>query len=105
MLKIGNIDKILAINSQDIEVHKFDQRPDYYEFTFEHHDIHSALFAAHMHRRPQWRGGKDYIMELFDGITGKPLVYQFSIDDLKDPFALLSYLKDAINKWDMVTNK
>jgi hypothetical protein len=58
-----------------------------------------------MHRRPQWQGGKDYIMELFDGITGKPLVYQFSIDDVKNPFALLSYLKDVINRWNTITNK
>ena len=105
MLKIDNIEKILAINSQPVEVIGWDCEPDYYQFTFEHDNIHSTHFKVHMHRRPQWQGGKEYIMELWDYINHTPLVYQFTLDNVKDPFTLLNYLKEVLYDWDNVTNK
>ena len=44
MLTIDNIEKILAINSQDVEVIEWDWDNAYYEFTFEHDNIHSTHF-------------------------------------------------------------
>lgn len=105
MIKIENIEKILAINSQDIEVYGYECEPDFYEFRFEHDNIHSTTFKVHMRRRPEWHGGNTYIMELWDGINSRPLAYQYSLDSVKDPFALLSFLKDVVYEWDIITNK
>jgi hypothetical protein len=44
-------------------------------------------------------------MRLWDGINNNPLVYNFGVHDVKDPFTLLSYLQDVISDWDNVTNK
>jgi hypothetical protein len=52
MITIKNIDKIISINSQDIEVMDWNQEPDYYQFTFEHDNIHSTTFKVHMNRYP-----------------------------------------------------
>ena len=105
MLKIDNIEKILAINSQPVEVMSWDWDNDYYRFDFIHNNIHSTTFRVHMRRNPQWKGGNEYIMEFWDGIKNPSLVYQYSLDNVKDPFALLSFLKDVIHDWDIVTNK
>jgi len=105
MITINNIEKILAINSQDVEVMSWDWDNDYYTFDFTHTDINSTTFRAQLHRNPQWKGGNEYIMELWDGIGNNPSPHQFLLEHMKDPFALLSYLKDVINNWVMVTNK
>ena len=105
MLKINNLEKILAINSHDIEIETADERPDYYEFTFYHHNIHSAFFSVHMNRKPDSGDELAYTLKLWDGITNNPLEYNFAKYDVKDPFALLSYLKDVISDWDIITNK
>jgi hypothetical protein len=105
MLVIRNIDKIVSINSQDIEVMDWNQEPDYYEFKFEHDNIHSTTFTARMSRYPE-RGHKySYTMKLWDGINSTPLEYNFGLHDVKDPFTLLNYLKDVLYDWDNVTNK
>jgi hypothetical protein len=54
MLKINNVEKILAINSQDVEVYGWECEPDYYEFIFEHDNIHSTTFKVHMNRHHDW---------------------------------------------------
>lgn len=105
MLNIKNIDKIIAINSQDIEIQNYNIERDFYEFHFTHIDINSTTFRAQLYRKPQWQGGNEYIMELWDGIGNNPSPHQFLLEHMKDPFALLSYLKDVINNWVMVTNK
>ena len=105
MLVIRNIDKIVSINSQDIEVMDWNQEPDYYEFKFEHDNIHSTTFTARMSRYPE-RGHKySYTMKLWDGINSTPLEYNFGLYDVKDPFTLLNYLKEVLYDWDNVTNK
>jgi hypothetical protein len=105
MLVIRNIDKIVSINSQDIEVMDWNQEPDYYEFKFEHENIHSTTFTARMNRYPE-RGHKySYTMKLWDGINSTPLEYNFGLHDVKDPFTLLNYLKDVLYDWDNITNK
>ena len=43
MLKIDNIEKILAINSQDVEVMSWDWDNDYYTFDFVHDNIYSQI--------------------------------------------------------------
>ena len=105
MLKIDNIDKILAINSQDVEVIEWDWDNDYYQFTFEHDNIHSTTFKVHMNRFPDSSGDDSYGLKLWDGISNNPLEYGFELKDVKDPFALLSFLKEVIWHWNNATNK
>jgi hypothetical protein len=105
MLTINNIDKIFAINSQDVEVMSWDWDNDYYTFDFVHDNIYSAQFRVHMSRYPDKGDNDSYKMELWDGINSTPLTYNFGLHDVKDPFTLLSYLHDVINDWDNVTNK
>ena len=105
MLTIDNIEKILAINSQDVEVIEWDWDNDYYQFTFEHDNIHSTTFKVHMNRKPESGHKHSYTMKLWDQINSTPLEYNFGLHDVKDPFTLLSYLHDVINDWDNVTNK
>ena len=105
MLKIDNIEKILAINSQDIEVYGWECEPTYYEFQFEHDNIHSTQFKVHMNRNPDSSGDDSFGMKLWDGISSTPLEYYFERDNVKDPFALLKYLKDVLHDWDNITNK
>ena len=105
MLKIDNIEKILAINSQDVEVIEWDWDNDYYQFTFEHDNIHSTYFKVHMNRKPESGHKHSYTMKLWDGINSTPLEYNFGLHDVKDPFTLLNYLKEVLYDWDNVTNK
>ena len=105
MLTIDNIEKILSINSQDVEVIEWDWDNDYYQFTFEHDNIHSTTFKVHMNRKPESGHKHSYTMKLWDQINSTPLEYNFGLHDVKDPFTLLSYLHDVINDWDNVTNK
>jgi hypothetical protein len=105
MLTINNIDKILSINSQQVEVIEWDWDNDYYQFTFEHDNIHSTTFKVHMHREPESGHKHSYTLQLWDGISNNTLGYNFGLHDVKDPFTLLSYLHDVINDWDNVTNK
>lgn len=105
MLKIDNIDKILAINSQDVEVIEWDWDNDYYQFTFEHDNIHSTTFKVHMNRFPDSPGDDSYGLKLWDGISNNPLEYYFELKDVKDPFSLLKYLNDVVFDWNVVTNK
>jgi hypothetical protein len=105
MLKIDNIEKILAINSQDVEVIEWDWDNDYYEFTFEHDNIHSTTFKVHMDRHPNRNDKNSFTMKLWDGINSTPLEYGFGLHDVKDPFTLLNYLKEVLYDWDNVTNK
>jgi hypothetical protein len=105
MITINNIDKILAINSQSIQIESYNTFTEYYRFVFHHNNIHSAHFSVHMNRKPFFDDGNAYSMKLWDGISNNPLVYNFGLHDVKDPFTLLSYLHDVINDWDNVTNK
>ena len=105
MLKINNLEKILAINSQDVEINTADERHDYYEFTFNHRNIHSAFFSVLMNRKPDSGDSDTYTLKLYDGIANLPLEYQFAKYNVKDPFALLSYLNDVIYDWDIITTK
>lgn len=105
MLKIDNIEKILSINSQDVEVIEWDWDNDYYEFTFEHDNIHSTTFKVHMNRKPDSGDNDSYTMKLWDNINSTPLEYNFGLHDVKDPFTLLNYLKEVLYDWDNVTNK
>jgi len=105
MITIKNIDKIVSINSQDIEVMDWKQEPDYYEFTFEHDNIHSTTFTSRMNRHHDWGDTDSYKMRLWDGISSSPLEYNFGLHDVKDPFTLLNYLKEVLYDWDNVTNK
>jgi hypothetical protein len=105
MITIKNIDKIVSINSQDIEVMDWKQEPDYYQFTFEHDNIHSTTFVAKMNRHHDWGDTDSYRMRLWDGISSSPLEYNFGLHDVKDPFTLLNYLKDVLYDWDNITNK
>jgi hypothetical protein len=105
MITINNIEKILSINSQDVEIITADQRPDYYEFTFEHDNIHSTVFSVLMNRRPDSSGDDSFTLKLYDGISNTPLEYYFERCNVKDPLALLKYLADIIYDWDIITNK
>jgi hypothetical protein len=105
MLTIENIEKIVSINSQAIEVGEFDERPDYYEFAFEHDNIHSTTFKVHMNRRPSRNDKESYTMQLWDGISSTPLEYAFGLKEVNNPFALLKYLNDVVFDWNVVTNK
>ena len=105
MITIKNIEKIGAINSQDIEVIGWDWDNDYYQFLFEHHNIHSTSFKVHMDRHPNRNDKNSFTMKLWDGINSTPMEYGFGLHDVKDPFSLLSYLKDVISHWDNITNK
>jgi hypothetical protein len=72
------------------------QDNDYYEFTFEHDNIHSTTFKVHMNREPESGHKHSYTMKLWDGInSNNTLVYNFGVHDVKDPFTLLSYLHDV----------
>ena len=105
MITINNIDKILSINSQQIEIESYNTFGEYYRFVFHHNNIHSAHFSVHMNRNPDRGNNESYTMKLWDGISNNPLVYNFGVHDVKDPFTLLSYLHDVISDWDNVTNK
>ena len=105
MLTIDNIEKILSINSQDVEVIEWDWDNDYYQFTFEHDNIHSTQFKVHMNRQHSRNDKDSYTMKLWDGINSTPLEYAFGLKEVNDPFALLTFLKAVINDWDNVTNK
>jgi hypothetical protein len=105
MLTIKNIEKIGAINSQPVDVLGWDCERDYYQFLFEHDNIHSTSFKVHMNRNPDSSGDDSFTMKLWDGISSSPLEYYFERKDVKDPFSLLSYLHNVISDWDNVTNK
>jgi hypothetical protein len=105
MLTINNIEKILSINSQNIEVIHFQEYKYFYEFEFIDDNIHSTTFKVHMHREPESGHKHSYTLQLWDGISNNTLGYNFGLHDVKDPFTLLSYLHDVINDWDNVTNK
>ena len=105
MITINNLEKILAINSQDVEIDSCNTFEDYYRLVFFHKNIHSAHFSVHMNRKPDRGNNESYTMKLWDGISNNPLVYNFGVHDVKNPFTLLSYLHDVINDWDNVTNK
>jgi hypothetical protein len=83
----------------------WDCERDYYQFLFEHDNIHSTSFKVHMNRKPESGHKHSYTMKLWDQINSTPLEYNFGLHDVKDPFTLLSYLHDVINDWDNVTNK
>jgi hypothetical protein len=105
MITINNIEKILSINSQNIEVMGWECEPDYYQFIFEHDNIHSTSFKVHMNRKPESGHKHSYTMKLWDDINSTPLEYNFGLHDVKDPFTLLNYLKEVLYDWDNVTNK
>jgi hypothetical protein len=105
MLTINNIEKILSINVHSVEVIEWDWDNDYYQFTFEHDNIHSTTFKVHMNRHPESGHKYSYTMKLWDGINSTPLEYNFGLHDIKDPFTLLNYLKEVLYDWDNVTNK
>jgi hypothetical protein len=105
MLTIENIEKITSINSQDIEVYGWECEPDYYEFQFEHDNIHSTQFKVHMNRQHSRNDKDSFTMKLWDDINSTPLEYNFGLHDVKDPFTLLNYLKEVLYDWDNVTNK
>jgi hypothetical protein len=105
MITINNIEKILAINSQPVEVMNWICEPDFYEFKFEHDNIHSTTFKVHMNRYPDKGDNNSYTMKLWDGIFDAPMEYHFELKDVKDPFTLLTYLKEVLYDWDNLTNK
>ena len=105
MITIQNIDKILAINSQSVDILRFQEYNSLYEFEFVYDNIHSTTFKVHMNRTPD-RGDIDsYTMKLWDSISNSPFEYNFELYNVKDPFALLKYLADVIYDWDIITNK
>lgn len=105
MITINNLDKILAINSQSVEIINFETYPTFYEFKFEYDNIHSTTFIVHMNRKPDSSGDDSFGMKLYDGMSNSPLEYYFERKDVKDPFALLKYLADVIYDWNIITNK
>ena len=105
MITIQNLDKILAINSQRVEVMHFQEYKSLYEFEFIHDNINSTTFKVHMNRTPCSGDGKSYLMKLWDGISSSQLEYNFELYNVKDPFCLLAYLNDVIHDWDIITNK
>ena len=105
MITINNVEKILSINSQNVEVMGWECEPDYYEFIFEHDNIYSTNFKVHMNRKPDSGDNDSYTMKLWDDINSTPLQYNFGLKDIKDPFTLLKYLKDVLHDWDNITNK
>ena len=107
MITIENIDKILAINSQSVEILTFQKYSNFYEFEFVYDNIHSTTFKVHMNRTPDSGDISTYTLKLWDGIrsTSTPLEYQFELKDINEPFALLKYLADVIYDWDIITNK
>lgn len=105
MITINNLDKILAINSQNVEIESYNTFEEYYRFVFHHNNIHSAHFSVHMNRKPFFDDGHTYSLKLWDGISNNPFDYNFRLKDVKDPFALLKYLNDVIKNWDNITNK
>lgn len=105
MITIENIDKILAINSQQIEIMTFQTYPTFYEFEFVHDNIHSTQFRVHMSRNPDAGDDNSYQLRLWDSISSTPLEYHFERCNLKTPFSLLAYLKEIVYDWDNITNK
>jgi len=105
MITINNLEKILAINSQKVEVMHFQEYKHFYEFEFVHDNIHSTTFKVHMNRHHDWGDKDSYRMKLWDSISSSPLEYYFERYNVKDPFCLLAYLHDVINDWDNLTNK
>jgi hypothetical protein len=105
MITIENIDKILSINSQKVNVMGFDYEHDFYEFIFEHDNIHSTTFKVHMNRYSNKGDNNSYKMKLWDDINSTPLEYNFELYNVNDPFCLLAYLNDVIHDWDIITNK
>ena len=105
MITINNLEKILAINSHDIEIDSCNTFGEYYRLVFFHKNIHSAHFSVHMNRKPFFDDGNAYSLKLWDGISNNPFDYNFELKDVKDPFALLKYLNDVIKNWDNLTNK
>ena len=105
MITINNLEKILAINSQDVEIDSCNTFEDYYRLVFFHKNIHSAHFSVHMNRKPDSGHDDTYTLKLWDGISNNPLEYRFAKYDVKDPFTLLKYLADVIYDWNIITNK
>ena len=105
MITINNIEKIGAINTQQVEVLGWDCEPDYYQFLFEHDNIHSTSFKVHMSRYPDKGDNDSYTMKLWDSISSSPLQYNFGLHDIENPFTLLKYLNDVLYDWDNITNK
>jgi len=105
MITIKNIDKILSINSQDVEILTFQEHNSLYEFEFVHDNINSAQFKVHMSRYPDSGDSDSYRMKLWDSISSSPFEYNFGLHDVKDPFTLLNYLKEVLYDWDNITNK
>jgi len=105
MITIQNLDKILAINSQRVEVMHFQEYNSLYEFEFMHDNINSTTFRVHMNRHHDWGDKGSYRMKLWDSISSSPLEYNFELYNVKDPFCLLAYLHDVIMDWDIITNK
>lgn len=105
MITINNLEKILAINSQDVEIDSCNTFEDYYRFVFFHKNIHSAHFSVHMNRNPDSPNTDEYGMKLWDGISNNPIEYYYELDNIKDPFALLDWFSYVINDWDIITNK
>ena len=105
MITIHNLDKILTINSQDVEILTFQKYSNFYEFEFIYENIHSITFKVHMNRNPDSSGDDSFGMKLWDGISNTPLEYYFERHNVKDPFALLKYLADVIYDWNIITNK
>jgi hypothetical protein len=105
MITINNIEKILAINSQKVEVMHFQEYKHFYEFEFIHDNIDSTTFKVHMNRNPDSSGDDSFTLKLWDGISNSHLEYYFERKDVKDPFTLLNYLKEVLYDWDNVTNK
>ena len=101
MLTIKNLDKLLAINSQNAEVMKADTYVHFYEFVFKHDHLNSELkyiiFRTAFDRNT-YKGNL-----VVDG--GKSHRYDIEIGSLIDPFRFLKFLDDMTYDWDICTNK
>jgi hypothetical protein len=101
MLKIENIDKLLAINSQNAEVMKIETEATHYRLIFKHDHLNSEMvffidrdqFDRNKYRGTLWVDG------------GGPFRYDIEIGSFIDPFRFLKFLDDMTYDWDVSTNK
>ena len=101
MLTIKNLDKLLAINSQNAEVMKIVPYADFYKFVFKHDQLNSELIYV-IHRtafdRNTYQGNL-----MVDG--GKQHRYDIDLKWFENPFMFLKFLDEMTYDWDVTTNK
>ena len=101
MLTIKNIDKLLAINSQNAEVMNVATYVHFYEFTFRHDHLNSEL--VYIIQRTAFDRNTYQGHLVVDG--GKPHRYDIDLKWFENPFTFLKFLDDMTYDWDICTNK